>query len=361
MATPASSQTIVSGDALSARTGNSRSSSSSPEGAARPASTVASAGTRPIGWPQCMQLRVPTGKLTRQRVQLTSYGLTGVEPRMRGWYRSRPSERAALLRSGAMAGTLRVEIEGALGWIVFDHLERRNALTAQMWAEIPDAARRLAQEPAIRVVILRGAGEAAFVSGADISEFERMRSGPGAIAYDEQNTRAFEAIAAIDKPVLAMIHGFCIGGGTAIALQADLRFAADDAELAIPAAKLGLGYSPAGIDTLVRLVGPSVAKDLFFTARRVRSEEALRLGLVNAVVPKPELEACVRRTAETIAANAPLTLASVKRVMRGLARGVPTGEDPEIAGSVRACFESDDYREGVRAFLEKRPPRFHGS
>ena len=150
-----------------------------------------------------------------------------------------------------MAGQVRVSTEGALGWIVFDHLERRNAITAQMWAEIPDAARRLAQDPAVRVVILRGAGELAFLSGADISEFERMRSGASALDYDAQNSRAFEAIAAIDKPVLAMIHGFCMGGGTAIALQADLRFAADDAEFAIPAGKLGLGYSPAGIDTLM--------------------------------------------------------------------------------------------------------------
>jgi enoyl-CoA hydratase/carnithine racemase len=259
-----------------------------------------------------------------------------------------------------MAGAVRVEIEGALAWIVFDHLERRNAITAQMWAEIPVAARRVAQESSVRVVILRGAGDDTFLSGADISEFERMRSGPAAIAYDAQNTLAFEALAAIDKPVLAMIHGFCMGGGTAIALQADLRFAADDALLAIPAAKLGLGYAPAGIDTLVRLVGPSVAKDLLFTARRVGAEEALRLGLVNAVVPKPELEACVRRTAATIAGNAPLTQASVKRVVRGLARGASPGEDLEIVRSVRDCFESEDYREGVRAFLEKRPPRFQG-
>ena len=272
-----------------------------------------------------------------------------------------PPGPAALLRSRAMAGAVRVETEGALGWIVFDHLARHNAITAQMWEAIPDAARRLAQDPAVRVVILRGAGEAAFLSGADISEFERLRNGPGAIAYDAQNTRAFEAIAAIDKPVLAMIHGFCMGGGTAIALQADLRYAAADAQLAIPAAKLGLGYSPSGIDTLVRLVGPSVAKDVLFTARRIGAEEALRLGLAERRRrPRRSSRPGFAARAETIAANAPLTLASVKRVVRNLARGLAAGEDPEVARSVRACFDSEDYREGVRAFLEKRPPRFHG-
>ena len=259
-----------------------------------------------------------------------------------------------------MADAVRTQTEGALGWIVFDHPERRNALTARMWDAIPAAARRLAQDPAVRVVILRGAGEEAFVSGADISEFERMRTGQAAADYDAMNTRAYEAIASLEKPVLAMIHGFCMGGGIAIALQADLRYAAGDAQFAIPAARLGLGYAPGGIDTLVRLVGPSAAKQLLFTARRFDAGEALRLGLVNGVITKAELEASVRRTAEEIAGNAPLTLASVKRVVRGLARGAPAAEDPEIARSVRACFESEDYQEGIRAFLEKRPPRFHG-
>lgn len=261
-----------------------------------------------------------------------------------------------------MSGRIHVEKEGALGWLVFDHPERRNAISHEMWEALPKAARALGEDPAVRVVVLRGAGEVAFVSGADISEFEGRRTGGDAAAdYEATTGRAFGAIAELGKPVLAMIHGFCVGGGLATALAADLRYAADDARFAIPAARLGLAYHPGGIEALAAVVGPSAAKEILFTARRYSAPEALALGLVNRVFPKAELEARVREIAAEIAANAPLTLASAKTVVRELAREGAARDRAAMAESIRRCFESADYKEGVRAFLEKRPPRFQGA
>ncbi len=154
-----------------------------------------------------------------------------------------------------MSGTVRSVREGALGWIVFDHEKRRNAITADMWRRIPEAVREMEEDPQVRVVILRGAGEEAFVAGADISEFENVRTGEAAAAYDEGNTRAFSALADLSKPVLAMIHGFCVGGGVALAITADVRYAASDATFAIPAARLGLGYQMRGLEMLANIVG----------------------------------------------------------------------------------------------------------
>jgi enoyl-CoA hydratase/carnithine racemase len=260
-----------------------------------------------------------------------------------------------------MPGAVRIEREGALAWLVFDHPERRNAISAEMWQAIPGAAAALEADPEVRVVVMRGAGDVAFVSGADISEFESSRTGASASAdYDRTTGRAFEALAGLSKPLLAMVHGFCIGGGMATALAADLRYAAEDGVFAIPAARLGLGYHMAGLDALARLVGPSTAKEILFTARRYSAEEARRLGLVDGVFPKADLEREVRGLAGAIAENAPLTIRSAKLALRELARDPAERDHGAVRRAITACFESDDYREGVRAFLEKRPPRFAG-
>ena len=260
-----------------------------------------------------------------------------------------------------MPGRVHIVKEPPIGWLVFDHPERHNAISFEMWQAIPALAAALEDDRDVRVVILRGAGEAAFVSGADISEFERTRTGAQAAqAYEEIGIEAFEAVATLGKPVLAMIHGFCVGGGMALALSADLRYAADDAQLAIPAARLGLGYHATGLAALVRLVGPSTAKEVLFTARRLGAGEALARGLVNDVFAKPALEEHVRAIATGIAENAPLTLRSAKRVIGELARESGERDRDAIRRSILACFESEDYREGVRAFLAKRKPVFQG-
>jgi enoyl-CoA hydratase len=259
-----------------------------------------------------------------------------------------------------MGGCIRTETKGAIGWIYFDHPERRNAVSLEMWNQLPGAVQSLAEDDAVRVVILRGTGETAFVSGADISEFESRRMGSQARDYDSDSSRGSAALAGLEKPLIAAIHGFCVGGGVALSLTADIRYAADDAVFAIPAARLGLGYRMSGVEALARVVGLPRAKEIFFTARRFSAAEALQMGLVNQVVPKAQLDAFAIETAERIAENAPLTVRSIKRIAREVERPAAERDLAAVETSIRACFESADYREGVRAFNEKRRPVFQG-
>jgi len=259
-----------------------------------------------------------------------------------------------------MSGEVRIERDGPVARLVFDHENRRNAITVDMWEAIPDTVRALEDDPGVRVVVMRGAGSEAFVSGADISEFERTRTGNAGRSYDAMTARAFASLQGLDKPLLACIHGFCIGGGAAIALTADLRYAADDALFAVPPARLGLGYHTAGIRTLIRTVGFSESADLLFTARRVTAHEARRIGLVNEVFDKTLLDEHVDQIAYAIADNAPLTIRSAKITLQELSKLESERDKARIDQSIERCYQSEDFTEGVRAFLEKRKPRFTG-
>jgi enoyl-CoA hydratase len=259
-----------------------------------------------------------------------------------------------------MSGRVATYKDGAIGWLVFEHPERHNAISIGMWRAIPEAMRELGGDAEVRVIVMRGAGEEAFVSGADISEFEESRSGENVGSYEASTLEAFSAIASCEKPVIAMIFGYCIGGGVALSLNADMRYAAEDALFAIPAARLGLGYPVAGIETIMQIAGPSFTKELVFSARRFSAPEALSRGLVNEVRPKAELDGFVRGIAAQIAENAPLTLRAVKLAVRELGKVPELRDDAALEEAVKACFESEDYAEGARAFLQKRRPRFEG-
>jgi len=253
------------------------------------------------------------------------------------------------------------EKEGAIGWITFNNPARHNAVSMVMWEALYDIVSDYAHDDAIRVIVVKGAGDKAFVSGADISEFEEKRSSPETTRiYNETAQRASKALKDVNKPTIAMIRGYCVGGGVSTAMSCDLRIAAEGSTFAVPAAKLGLGYEYEGVRKLMDVVGPSFAKEIFFTARQFTAAEALTMGLINRMLPVDQLEPYVRDYANAIAANAPLTVASIKTIVAEALKDESVRDKRLCQEVVDRCFNSADYAEGRQAFMEKRKPQFRG-
>lgn len=251
--------------------------------------------------------------------------------------------------------------EGRIGYVIFNNPERHNAVSMEMW----DATRQIldgyAKDDEVRVVVLTGAGNKAFISGADISKFGSERATLEAVEqYNKLTEMAYAGVHDFPKPTIAMIRGYCIGGGLGLAVSCDMRICSDNSRFAVPAAKLGLGYDYPGLKRLIDVVGASFAKEIFFTARQFDAEEARIMGLVNRVVAEGELESYVKKYAETIAGNAPLTLGSVKFIVGEALKDASMRDNAAMTASVKRCFASKDYVEGRTAFMEKRKPVFTG-
>ncbi len=252
--------------------------------------------------------------------------------------------------------------EGGVGIVTFNNPERHNAVSLDMWEATKTILDGFAADGDIRVVVLTGAGDKAFVSGADISKFGSERSTIEAVrAYNVKSDAAYASIADFPKPTIAMIRGYCVGGGLGLATCCDLRICSDNSRFAVPAAKLGLGYGYTGLKRLVDIVGPSFAKEIFYTARQFDAQEALTMGLVNRMVPAAELETYVKGLTDTISANAPLTIKAVKYTVGEIVKEESKRNLARSTELVEQCFASRDYTEGRNAFMEKRKPAFTGT
>jgi len=252
--------------------------------------------------------------------------------------------------------------DGAVGHLIFNNPERHNAVSLDMWAAAEAVVADFKADGNIRALVVSGAGGKAFVSGADISKFEKDRSTEETVKrYNILVERAYAAFYEFPKPTIAMIRGYCIGGGMALAMCCDMRICSDNSKFGVPAAKLGLGYGYKGIKRLVDVVGPSFAKEIFYTARQFTAAEAENMGLVNRVVPSETLEQYVADYTTTMAANAPLTVDSVKFIVGEVLKSETERDLKGCEDMVQACFASQDYQEGRKAFMEKRKPNFIGA
>ena len=251
--------------------------------------------------------------------------------------------------------------EGRVAHIIFNNPAKYNAVSLDMWARMDALLSEFEADDSIRALVISGAGDKAFISGADISKFESERASREAVAeYNEIAYTACSKLYNFPKPTIARIQGYCIGGGVNVAACCDLRYCTEGSRFAVPAAKLGLGYGYTGLKRLSDIVGISRTMEIFYTARQYSSQEAYEMGLVNAIVGNDELEDHVVSITERIAGNAPLTIGTVKAAVREIGNDADKRDLEKIDAMVRACFESEDYIEGRRAFMEKRKPQFKG-
>ena len=256
---------------------------------------------------------------------------------------------------------MKANVEDGIGWMTFNNPDRHNALSLEMWQGMGDILEAYNSDPKVRVVIMRGAGGKSFVSGADISEFDSKRSNADQRReYGKVAGRGSTWLAKLRKPLIGLIEGYCIGGGLATALAADIRFATPDSKFGIPAAKLGLGYEFDGLAKLSRVVGPSRARDIMFSARFFDAAEAKEMGLINFIESREKIESICLEYAHRVAQNAPLTVSAAKMAVNAWEQGSNEEDLEVVKAKVDACFNSEDYKEGRIAFREKRAPNFKG-
>lgn len=269
--------------------------------------------------------------------------------------------RVPVFATGTITERIVAETQGPVGWITFNNPARRNAISIDMWEAMPRVLDAFESDPRIRVIVLSGSGDKAFVSGADISQFEGQRSNARDVQYYEDiSENAQIRLQCSDKPVIAMIRGYCLGAGVNLALASDLRLASDDARFGIPAARMGLGYRVSSTKNLVDAIGAANAREMLFTARQFSAAEARAMGLAHHVVAAAALDALVVEFCATIAANAPLTMRAAKHIIRELLKTPSEFDAAACDALLTQCFDSADYIEGRRAFMEKRKPAFNG-
>src|SRR6478672_3990182 len=258
-------------------------------------------------------------------------------------------------------GKILQRVSDGVGIITFNTPQKRNAMSLEMWEGLGSALIELRDNPDVRVVIMVGAGDKAFVSGADISQFEKTRHNAQASEEYSRKSEAQRALLAnYPKPTIACIRGFCLGGGMQVAMLADMRFASDNSQFGIPAARLGIAYGFDGLRHLVSLVGPSWARLIMYTGMRIDAEEAARIGLVDRILPAAELWDATMEIARTISGNAPLAIKAAKLTIAQVLKDPDKRDMNAIKDIGNACMDSEDFREGRQAFMEKRKPQFKG-